>query len=693
MAGAIFNRVKTWANLEVIRSSDLNAEFDNILNNLLPAQIDDHSLDLTEMRATSDPGEVGTESLATSLAGEIERIRFVLKEITGNSQWYETPPRSLATSNIAVSAYLPFAGGSLDEVYSDSIRRGAIPIAGVFYSDVTDQSGASFSIDGANVDIGSTNVKFDKYSYSMASGNVLAINTPNPRPSKGSASLHFRNSGVDSGLFCNPANGIECVLDGSGYIKLSAQKHTAASVSAKNSETITGSTVRSGNTSGFNHLFFNWSANEAGGSATDQLQVYIDGVSEATAYSGSDLDINMVANSKWFAGCKINNPTWAKVYTAFGLPDADGWTKVGSDTDTSVTNGVLNLVTDTSSAPNSRIYYQINTGLDVINGHTVEIKAKLNANSQGDVSKPIFQLKSESSASNRSYLFGILHDSIYLSGSTESTGIEQLYKRINTKDWHVYRITALGSPTTAIRLYVDGIAMGEVVGKVGTHITSYISFGDHDNSNVNHTCDIDVEYVRYYNNGALAPVTEATQGELDDIAILNDVVEDSVFISSIKSNPISSVLSSDKPINISNDTSQAIFIDFDALTGIGDTDKYTDLQTGNTLFYSDGISRTNIYAQILMTGDGNTGDGYIIYDDFGHYVGSDLTVGNSNFKSAGKWNFGTDFLFKPLSLYESSTFNRGIHKGSINYALNTASGTGYIISRNLSTVQISNISE
>ena len=40
MAGATFSRVKTWI-AEVLTASDLNAEFDNILNNLLPAGVDD----------------------------------------------------------------------------------------------------------------------------------------------------------------------------------------------------------------------------------------------------------------------------------------------------------------------------------------------------------------------------------------------------------------------------------------------------------------------------------------------------------------------------------------------------------------------------------------------------------------------------------------------------------------------------
>ena len=63
------------------------------------------------MRATADPGENGTESLATDLLGELQRIRHVIAEITGKPYWHETPDLSLASfyqqgANIALSSTL-----------------------------------------------------------------------------------------------------------------------------------------------------------------------------------------------------------------------------------------------------------------------------------------------------------------------------------------------------------------------------------------------------------------------------------------------------------------------------------------------------------------------------------------------------------------------------------------------------------
>lgn len=66
-----------------------NADHENHITNGIPGQLDDYSANAAQMQSTADPGESGSESLATSLAGELERIRFILKEMGGNrTQWY-----------------------------------------------------------------------------------------------------------------------------------------------------------------------------------------------------------------------------------------------------------------------------------------------------------------------------------------------------------------------------------------------------------------------------------------------------------------------------------------------------------------------------------------------------------------------------------------------------------------------------
>lgn len=100
--GATFSRIKNWTT-EILSDTDLNAEIDNILNNLTPSGVDDYSATAAQMKLTVNPGSTGSESLATSMAGELERLRYVIKGIigTGVTNWYDAPASSL-TDLIAV---------------------------------------------------------------------------------------------------------------------------------------------------------------------------------------------------------------------------------------------------------------------------------------------------------------------------------------------------------------------------------------------------------------------------------------------------------------------------------------------------------------------------------------------------------------------------------------------------------------
>jgi hypothetical protein len=53
--------------------------------------MDDYSTNAAQMKTVTDPYPASAESLATSLAGELERIRYVIKQITGQAQWYIDP--------------------------------------------------------------------------------------------------------------------------------------------------------------------------------------------------------------------------------------------------------------------------------------------------------------------------------------------------------------------------------------------------------------------------------------------------------------------------------------------------------------------------------------------------------------------------------------------------------------------------
>ena len=55
-----------------------------------PADLGDSSATLPDFQRQVDPGELGSESLPTSLEGELERIRYRIAEIAGQDEWYVT---------------------------------------------------------------------------------------------------------------------------------------------------------------------------------------------------------------------------------------------------------------------------------------------------------------------------------------------------------------------------------------------------------------------------------------------------------------------------------------------------------------------------------------------------------------------------------------------------------------------------
>jgi len=77
-----------------------NADHQNHIDNATPTGMDDYSTSVAQMQTTTDPYPAAAENLATSLAGELERIRFVLQQVTGQAQWYIDPSTDLTSTAI-----------------------------------------------------------------------------------------------------------------------------------------------------------------------------------------------------------------------------------------------------------------------------------------------------------------------------------------------------------------------------------------------------------------------------------------------------------------------------------------------------------------------------------------------------------------------------------------------------------------
>lgn len=72
----------------ILTSTIYNADHQNHIDNAIPQSIDDYSSSEPQMQTVTNPGQPLTPSLPVSLAGEIERLRYVIKEMKGTAQWY-----------------------------------------------------------------------------------------------------------------------------------------------------------------------------------------------------------------------------------------------------------------------------------------------------------------------------------------------------------------------------------------------------------------------------------------------------------------------------------------------------------------------------------------------------------------------------------------------------------------------------
>lgn len=82
---------------QTITASERNAEFENIDTNFIPSGMDDYSATDGEMQTTTDPYPGSATSRPTSLQGELERLRYVIAQLSGETYWYQDPDSNIAS--------------------------------------------------------------------------------------------------------------------------------------------------------------------------------------------------------------------------------------------------------------------------------------------------------------------------------------------------------------------------------------------------------------------------------------------------------------------------------------------------------------------------------------------------------------------------------------------------------------------
>lgn len=109
----------------VLTAAVYNADHNNHITNANPLMHGAYSDTVAQMKLQSDPGTLGAEILAATLAAELEALRFVIKRIAGTTFWYEVPATSLGLIGGGLPLNLAFASNPLRlrRTENDTVER------------------------------------------------------------------------------------------------------------------------------------------------------------------------------------------------------------------------------------------------------------------------------------------------------------------------------------------------------------------------------------------------------------------------------------------------------------------------------------------------------------------------------------------------------------------------------------------
>lgn len=528
--GGLFSRVKNWIGSENLYTTDLNAEFNNVINNFEPSKMDDYSASVSQMQIQTNPGNQGSESQPTSLAGEIERIRYKISQLIGKTFWYDAPTRSLEAGYPELAFYLPIDGSSATRCLQDVVRRGAL-INAVSYS----------SADVNSNDFNSSNAKFGNFAFGLGAGNFLAFPGNYNSPDEGSLSLWVKGASAGDYLAFNPLLGVEVFLNGAGQVVNRIRKRTAATNNTKAYSTVTGTTTISGS-SNYSHVLAKWAINGVAGTAADKLGLKLNGTAEGSQLANQTININHENGGTWFFGAKPNDPTWTNFSAMNVTPDSDGWTQSGTGT-AAVSDGVLSIATSSTNKYKYSRSGATVTGLD-LSSMTIEFKMRITSygsgsSTGGDAEAVKITVRDDSM--NRSFNIRISASAINLASTSSSVRSD-----IDAMNWNHIRVTSSGGVDPVTTLYINGVNIGSFTNTApDATVNDLIEFGDDSTSAVGQSTT-EWEWFAFGPSALPVVAADAAGGYLDDIAMYREYLNDSSFETSISTLVTKSVAQKDK---------------------------------------------------------------------------------------------------------------------------------------------------
>ena len=556
MAG-IYQTLKNWNSNDILYAADVDAEFQNVRNNMIATSVEGYStinnvFSLTRAKAEIDPAPSGIFANCVdnqTMAGEIEKLRFVIHRMVdgglSTTSYATTPSRSLASSSAYPLAwYFPFNGQGTLFPWTDLIRRGGI---------INSQTPASpGDFPQTQIDTTLANAKYGL--VSLKCGGVLAVSDKNGSQDEGTVCSWFRNLSAGDYIITNPTLGISlyCAA-GTGYLTASLRLPTAASNSAKTFQTVASTGSQIGNTS-YQSTSIRWSLNQTYGSATDQFQLLLGGSTTGlgTQLTAQTFNVNTTNTGNWFIGAKENNPSWASYDAMNVLPSANGWTgaSASSAPAPTVANGILTF-TGTSSNPQSMYYYYKQSASTItgvsLSSMIVDFKLKMTG------AKDEFNVTVRDNSLSRGFSVSIFAGTLYIStlsnpnygayGEQQGTFTTSTVGSFNNWTW--VRLVSSGSPNPTLSVYIDGVFAASATLIDADTINAgnnYIGFAVFPQ-----TGGAQLEWMAYHNSALNPLVANSSSGNLADIGAFTRLVTDTNLLATIgtSTTQLSSVIGSD----------------------------------------------------------------------------------------------------------------------------------------------------
>lgn len=594
MAG-LWSLYKSWVDDETLTNEDLNASFQRVLDNSVSDQIEGYSTlnnvnNNSRMDSTTNPYPASVRSYATSVAGEIQRLRYMIKSITGNTNWYEAPTSSLSqvisgVNDSPTSDQIAFY--SSFNSYVESAKSGAFIVG----------SDAAGTI--ASSSISSSGQKFGSGFLSVSANNSAAAKIVSIRNKVFSFHFWVKSPTATKPILVVPGLRLMVYCNGSGFAYLEMCSFEAAATDQKSKISITGSALITDGS--WHSICVSIDGSQSSGSRVARL--FVDGAEQGTAITTGTFIIPALSetyaflngNYAGFTNGVYSSPTNT---AAFSSDTPTGFTKTGS---VSVSNGVATM---TSAA--GVVKYSVTSPVVSFNSATVRTFARIILRNTVALSSTSttsygtgFVVNMRHDAADRSVSFVFTDKGV---GIVDKTDDDRVFYPLDTSEWHVYDCVVLNS---VAYLFIDGLNVASLL-LAATDSTAgdLVQFGFINTAN---SGSFEVALFENFSTSSLGVIQDNnTSLSVDDMVVFEQAqTASSVVLSQLQNASAGSVLKSSKKnflpnIGPSLITSKDISIPssstlLSAKTVLADGDSYYDIFISGTIISAGSVGTISLY--------------------------------------------------------------------------------------------------